>query len=197
MSNKLTQKAAELFDTIEKWDAFLELAAMQKSILLHWLEEATHDLRNSYRVDPDGKWEMAPWDNGVDTKWYLKEMGPKSLLIGFGWRYGFYLYLEGEQKFNSDLISERLLDDEFSKLRALFQKGEILTDRLAKCHEIRNFQFGSPHDGNLSETDMAWYAGNQRKEFLEQALKKAEQFTHDKEMTELIRKLNAEARLES
>jgi hypothetical protein len=73
----------------------------------------------------------------------------------------------------------------FDRIDAPFPGSEL--------SEMRNFKFGTAHDGNYSEYDLAWHASHQMDSFVDQAIAKIERFTTNPEVTELLRQLNQTA----
>ena len=71
MNEKLLQQAMEMFDSQEKWDAFLELCYKKDEIRNRWLNELKNRLKQMFGsiVDTD-KWQFNEW-----VRIYPKELG--------------------------------------------------------------------------------------------------------------------------
>ena len=60
--------------------------------------------------------------------------------------------------------------------------------------ERRNFTFGLPNDGQLTERELVWAAAKYEDEFVRQAVEKIERFTKNPEVTQQIRELTQMAK---
>lgn len=193
MEPHLIKKASEWFDSIEKWQAFLELADAREDIFEYWYIEATKHLRNQWAVKHHTAWEMAAWDNARDTWWYLTEFGPNSVGIGFGWRYSWCLHSRGTYE-SRIALQDALEQDKYAAIRNAFgivhdQRGSFQGIALAQ-HQSFKFETGADTQKNVDM--LGWHAGHKRDEFLKQAMAKVNAFTNDTVITKLMMALNNE-----
>jgi hypothetical protein len=199
MQKELIQAAAGLFPTFEHWQSFLELSQGIDSIKNYWFVEATTTIRRHFMETLSPDWCCDSWGSpDRDTRWFLKEFGPESLGITYGWYYQLHLRFGfGTPGFKTELVSRLLKEKgEYRPIHLAFERidppyqGSLLA-------EIGNFRFGSAYDGNFALEDkdgcLGWYASHRLNEFVDQAVKKVERFTNTPEVTKLIRKLNQAA----
>lgn len=196
IEQKLVQKAQAIFDTFDKWNAFLEIEHLRGAITERWFEIGTKKLREYFTQNHSEGWRWKEWDNARDTKWYLEEYGPDSLVVGFGWRYELHLYLKEGEQFDTSTVDKLLQTSKYAKLIAPFGPNAIFNGGSGSRVKDSNFDFAfnSINDGDIPQDELAWYAAHQTDEFVRQAASKIEQFTRNEEMTYLIASLNAEAK---
>jgi len=190
MNKELFRETHNLFDTPEKWNAFVELSNFRGEIEFKWLANATQKVRKHFLDHPPEYWTFESWDNDVDTRWHLSEFGRSSLAVGFGWNYQFLLHLIDFEKFDSELITENLRTEKFSPILRCFDRIDRQFETNAKALEYQNFHFGSTNDGRIPVSELAWYAAHETDQFVAQAIEKVERFTNDSMITGLMRELN-------
>jgi len=195
MQNELIHAASKLFPTFEHWQSFLELSNNREAIMEHWYVEATSKIRHHFResLPPESEWAYEAWGNrDLDTRWFLKEFGPDSIFVSYGWRYELHLTHHNNPKFNAQFVSSLIQKNDYRPIQQAFDR---IDERLngAELREVRNFKFGTAHDGNYSDYDLAWHAAHQMDLFVDQAIAKIEKFTNNPEVTKLLRQLNQTA----
>jgi hypothetical protein len=198
MQKELINDASKLFPSFEHWQSFLELSESREHIKEFWFVEATNKIRRHFMETLPPEWDCERWGaTSRDTRWFLREFGSDSLSVCFAWCYQLHLILHNHQKFNAQSVA-RLLKESGD-----YRPIHLAFDRIDQPHsgselrEMRNFKFGTAHDGNFSEWDLAWHAGNRTETFVDQAIAKIERFTKSPEVTELLRQLNQTALNES
>ncbi len=177
----------ELFPSIEHWTAFLELVDMKDGMVRACLARVTSRIRHHFDENPSEgwAWDCAPnADRDADTIWYLKDYGPASLRLMFGWRYELQLRPENFGCYQSMNKSQfDAVKSGFARIDRYMQGGSIFMEK-------RNFSFGLPNDGHLTQRDLVWVAARFEDEFVKQAIEKIERFTRNQTMTAAIYELN-------
>lgn len=182
------------FPAVEDWNAFLELSNQRSKISHEWLRAATTSLRDHLTKNTPKEWLCSAWGSDTDIKLHLCEFGTDSVFIGYGWEYELYLYLDNQNKFDSDKINTLLRTSEFNPILNALDRIDKSFGPEAKVMSYRNFSFGSPNDGNISVDELAWYVGNRSEEFVQQAIAQIEKFTKNEEVTRLLGELNRRSR---
>lgn len=198
MQKELINTASELFPTFEHWQSFLELSNSRDAIMESWYIEATARIRRHFMETLPPEWACEAWGaTNRDTRWFLREFGPESLVVSYGWHYRLDLRLSDRQKFNAQTISKLLKESTYTPIHLAFDRIDRRFDWGSELIEIGNFKFGIANDGNFSPHDLAWHARHQIDIFAEQAIAKIERFTNSQRVTELLKQLNQVARNES
>jgi len=204
MQKELMNQTMAMFDSAKKWNAFVELSNMRQSIEREWFLKIKTPLMTHFKKNLSDRWGCESCGNsGYDMRWYLKGFGKNSLALATWWTYTFCLHLEDVSTFNSELVTNRLKDPEYEEILLAFDRiDQPPPDQKFKVLEIRNYHFSDagddcPYNGcfdGVSIADLAWYAGNQTDEFVRQIISKVERFTNDQKVTDLLYKLNQEAK---
>lgn len=194
MTEEMLQKAMALFDTPEKWNAFVELSHERDFIRNRWFKKLQQKLVSlSFADDEHPEWICSIW-NDWDIEWRLKSFDNKYLSFhtwaGFncrlwirnvddGTREKVYAYLESDVRF-SQMCS-------FYELVNINKKpSEVPWD----AHFIFNF---SKDFNNRSWDAMvrsfAWHAGNDTDNVARQIMEQVDKI-RTPEMTDLFRKVD-------
>lgn len=186
MNEELLQKAMLLFDTPEKWNAFVELANNKDEIHNRWwksLQNAVyqHELRE---LNPD--WGITIWSD-CDIKWFIKDNTDKFLVIQFTKEYFRVFSNFGALDINK--VNELIKDPRFDCIRNAFDRIDG-TNHETLAWEYRNFSFGTIFDCKFPNSSiLSWYAGNKTDEFADQLIRKVRKL-QTPEITELFREIN-------
>ena len=119
MNEELLQQAMLLFDTAEKWNAFVELLNRNGEIQNRWWKslQSTVYQRELKESNPD--WDIYIWNNW-DIKWFIKGESPNSLVIHF-WGDTFRVFSNsGALEFNK--VNELIKDPRFDCIRNAFDR---------------------------------------------------------------------------
>lgn len=192
MSREFLNEAIKLFDTPEKWSSFIELSNKKMDIRHEWFNKAKIALVDYFIKDTVEGWSIANW-NTWDYRWFLKDYGKESLCI---WMYGnrIGLWLNGNL-FDSAKANYLLNTEQYSNLLSIFRPDEISQNDW-KIIETGNFIFNSSFDGNFTEDELAWYAGNRTEEYIIQIAEKVNRIRKNPELTQLLRELNEKCKRE-
>ena len=199
MQKELLNQAIALFDSPEKWNAFVELANQKEAMKWNYLQKLKQPLVHYFVSNPVEGWVCEPWGNqNYDLRWYLADFGKNSLGLAVGWTFEFHLRLEDPIGFDSQKIDE-LLKADYSMLLSAFDRIDRQFETHTKAMEVRNYTFGSQYDFNFDNSSidkMAWFAGNKTDDFVAQIIKKVERFRQDKALTRMLYDLNSKAKIE-
>jgi hypothetical protein len=97
----LTNKAALIFDTHEKWESFNELIKTKDEIIKLWYDQLKTKMVNKIQIDD--RWEERYFGTGV--KWFLKDFDEYHISIWLEKEY-FSLYSDSNYIDNSKVYSE-------------------------------------------------------------------------------------------
>lgn len=193
MNQHLINKAADLFQDVESWEAFLELITVKGHITETWYKSATMVLRQKYNEEPIPGWNMCAWDGSErDTWWYLDSFGANSIGIGFGWR---YVLCFGHFNYRTDYnhkLGEMLNNLKYKRIREAF-RGDYKSpgDYNFVFSQAKYFPFNGSEPKEVDDDVLAWYAGKNTENFVNQALEKVRAF-QSSEVTQLFTELNQE-----
>ena len=197
MQKELINQALALFDTPEKWNAFVEIANQKDNMRDHWLQKAKQPLLEYFMAKPTDGWVCEPWgDNKYDLRWYLAAFGRDSLALATGWRFQFTLHVKDLAAYDEKVINN-LLRTTHSPLLAAFGRVDQQFETEKKATENRNYYFGSPYDSNFGDSNLdklAWFVGNRTEEFARQIIAKVEAFTTNPELTRMLYEVNEKSR---
>ncbi len=192
MHQEEIRQAVKLFDTAEKWDAFLALSNQKENLRNEMQRSAYERIKNHYYVKSNNapKWSYKPLNPlGISMSWYLTEFGENSICLVMGWNGQLVLEARGGDRYNQVVEAGRLLKN--GKFGLLFTclRVDAETDGQYLAGEEYNFSFGSTNDGRFNDFSLAWYAHYQPEEFLKQVVEKIARF-QTPEMTALLTELN-------
>jgi hypothetical protein len=194
IQKELLNQAIEIFDTPEKWNAFVELSNQKEAIKWIYFQKLKHPLLNYFNANPVDGWICEPWGNPLyDLRWYLKDFGKNSLALAIGWTFEFHLHIEDTINFDSLKIND-LLKSDYSILLSAFDRIDRQFENNVKAMESRHYHFDSPFDFNFDNShidNLAWFAGNKTQMFADQIIKKVDRFRKDKNLTKLLYDINS------
>ena len=78
----IEEQTAKIFDTPEKWEAYLDLVSHKERIIQMWNNRLSEKIKQHYSNEDSQEWGFHVEDNN-DFRWYLKEFGYNSLLLCF------------------------------------------------------------------------------------------------------------------
>ena len=189
MNQELLKQAKAMFDSPEKWNAFLELVCQKDEIRNQWYQKLKEEANKKFSTDEfvEG-WVFNSW--GVwDLHWYQKEHGDKSIGLLIGWWGEMTLYCNSDF-YDTVKIHDLLRTERFAPLLSCFNRIDRFYEGGRLAIEMRNFSFGSPHDTKFDTDRLSWYAGNQTDDFLNQLVEKVNRYRKNEEMNSLLHELN-------
>lgn len=189
MNQELIEQAKAMFDSPEKWNAFLELVWQKDTIRNQWFaklkEEANKMFSTVERVDG---WDFKYWGTW-NMEWYQKEHGERSIALWF--EDGQISLWCDESFFDITQIYEQLKSEKFSPLINSFSRIDNSFEGGYLVKEIRNYSFNSPYDTKFDLDRLSWFAGNETGNFLNQIAEKVNRFRKNTEINLLLNELNS------
>ena len=186
------RQAVKLFDTADKWNAFLALSAQKDNLRNEMQRGAYERIKNHYYIKSNSapEWSYKPLNPvEISMSWYLTEFGENSICLVLGWGGQLVLEARGGDRFNLVGEAGRLLKHEKFGLLFTCLRVDAETDGQYLAGEEYNFSFGSANDGRFNGLSLAWYAHYHPEEFLTQVVEKISRF-QTPEMTALLIELN-------
>lgn len=190
------KQAVNLFDTPEKWQAFLELATDKDKLSKAMHQTAYEHLKayflREYRISG---WTYKPLDNETQSMiWYLGEYGENSICLEYGWQGQLTLEARGGETYTKVKQAAQLLETEqFTSLLAAFERIDEKGNGIYLANEAYNFSFGTLSDTRFDPAQLAWYGHFETEKFLAQIQVKIARF-QTPEMTALLGELNQRTR---
>lgn len=189
MNQELLKKAKAMFDSPEKWNAFLELVWQKDEIRNQWFIKLKEETAKKFATDEfvEG-WVFNTW--GVwDMHWYQKDHGDKSISLLLGW-WGEMTLNCNSDHYDTIKIQELLRTEKFAPLLTCFSRIDRHFEGGRIAIEMRNFSFGSAYDTKFNTDKMGWYAGNRTEDFVKQIADKVNKYRKDEKMNSLLHELN-------
>jgi len=194
MEKETVEKVNEFFSEKDLWLSFWNLAGQRKDIRNLWWKTFKESMDKCFTVDNviEG-WSYISSGN-MEFRWFLKGFDETSLhLIFRDWNEKYSLLLWADPKYYDTKEIDRLLEQEeyLPIIFAFKRRDSIPSNSNVKVAEKGNFSFGDdPMNGDFEVTRLAWYANYKTDEFLSQIITKIDRFRKDKEVTDLLRKIN-------
>ena len=156
-TQKYLEQAKEIFNSFEKWNAFLELYKIKDQLRGLWFQELEDAVCRKVNCIPDlkNKWSFRK-DQINSYGWYINEHGEDSLLVCFDYNQ-FCIYIDGEEYDRVGIIEKYRKTKLFN---LYFNDNEIITNskyRAAKKNII-NINGISDYDS------LAYYANKKSSE---------------------------------
>lgn len=192
MQTEEINQAVQLFDTTEKWTAFLALTSQKENLRQSMYRTAFVRISNYFQKEgiADG-WSYKPLDpSELSMVWYLTQYGEFSVCLVLAWQGEFVVEARGGN--NSNKVSEAatlFYSPEFSPLRSCLERIDKGADGHYLAREKFNFSFGTPSDTRFGPFRLAWHAQFQTEELLAQVVAKVARF-QTPEMTAILGELN-------
>lgn len=185
MNQELVDKAQALFDSAEKWNAFMELHSAKDDIKFFWFKKMRIALTEYfYTTGRMSRWSSRGWDTW-DMCWYVQEIGEDFMSLWFRDGNRLMLWVKPE-KYNVAKVTELLKSEKYAELISQLRPDEsFLGGNIIS--EIGNFEFGTaPHNGNFGVTHLSWHAGHDIKGFTDQLEEKVNRYRKSEKLTDLI-----------
>lgn len=179
------QKLISIFDSSEKWDAFIELDKSKDKIVKYWQKIFLEKIRKKVEENKSSDWKFRYWRE-FSYGWYLEKSGPESL----------YLLLEdncfsiwiNSNYFNSQLIAEQY---KTSRLFSFFHSSEISNGGNYLAKKEHYFK-----DDNIFDINhISWFMGNDNQEFIDKLYEDLSSFMDNEEIISLFKEINENARI--
>ncbi|MBF9239516.1 hypothetical protein I2I05_19135 [Hymenobacter sp. BT683] len=180
-----------LFDTPDKWNAFLELSRQTDRLKRMMTRPAVERADRYFQLEhPKPKWSFRQFSpDEFSMVWYLTEYGEYSICLVFHWD-GIFV-LEARGGCNDVAKTTALLQEaRFRILLECFERIDTWWDNHLLAKEKFNFSFGTSADGHYGPFRLAWHAHYNTESLINQLGRKLAPF-QTPEMTQLLSELNA------
>jgi len=190
MNEELLQKAMQMFDTPEKWNAFCELMNRNGEIQNRWWKNLQTEIYQRELSTGNPDWDIKIW-NFIEIKWFMRGENESSLLIYFR-ADGLRIYFNNNY-LDVDKVNDLIKDQRFNIIKTCLEFDG--SDSNTICWEERRFYFGNDtYKGKFrDDRTLAWYAGNRTKEFADQVIEKVRKIQIP-EITALFKEINEKCR---
>ena len=190
MNEELLQKAMQLFDTAEKWNAFCELMNRNGNIQNRWWKKLQTEVYKREQISGMPDWNICIWNNW-DIMWYLKGETDKTICVHF-WGDTFRVFY-GYGDLDINKVNELLKVTKFDVIKSCIDRIDG-SDSQTICWEHRNFSFDTPYDTCFPDArTLSWYAGNETEKFADQLIAKVRKF-QTPEITALFKEIDENCR---
>jgi len=179
MNDELLKKAAELFDTPDKWNAFCELCRRKCEIENYWWRKLHQKIVQLEKENGMPDWDICVNDENI--WWYIKGENDDTLLINF-WKEDTRVYYE--DGLNSNEVKKYLKNPKIEAIKNCFDRNEGSDEKEVICLEKHNSSFGD----KVSEQTFLWFSGNKTEELADQIIAKVRKF-QTPEITALFKEI--------
>lgn len=192
MTPELLTQATNIFDSYDKWNAFIELSNVRNLIKDRYFEELKLGLSKHFINDVRQDWLFRP-DHQYQYRWYLKDYGAESICILMNINH-IYLWCN-PQLFDANLIKEYLNSPEYLSIFSCFDFTDTLSSPNLHhfCEERHRFNFNDstsyPTNNEINHDKLSWFAGNKTEEMVQQIAVKINRF-RTPEISKLLLELN-------
>lgn len=184
-NNKYLEKITQIFDTHEKWVAFLELNGCKEQIINSWYDNLNKIIRERIKneININNFWSEKYWHPKC-FGYYIKSYGQGSLILLYE-RNSFSLYSDLHYKLNDrrDKLSETILFNSFFDNAEVIKYGPYLVTKsdIININEYNNVDI------------IAWFAQKNSKEiesFSEKVIQIFKYFMCNSEIITKIEEIN-------
>jgi hypothetical protein len=191
MNQELLNQAKAMFDSPEKWNAFLELLWQKDNIKNQWYLNLKEDITKTFSTDFFSKdWDIKIRGN-FSYQWFLKAYGENSISI---WIEDGILSLFASDAHDIEEVYKLIKSENFAPLVNCFKRIDVSYQGGYIIKEERNFSFGTSTDERFDFEKLAWFAGYRTKEFTKQIADKVNRFRLNEDVTNLLSELNRQTR---
>lgn len=185
MNEELLQKAMQLFDTAEKWNAFIELVNRNNDIQSKWWKKLQLEVYDREQKNGNSDWDIST-NNNWDIKWFIKGEPNNTICVHF-WGDSFRVFYNWGG-LDIEKVNELIKDPRFDKIKSCMDRIDG-SNHETICWETRNFGFGTIYDFCFpNHQTLSWYAGNETMKFADQLIAKVRKF-QTPEITELFKEI--------
>lgn len=188
MENKsYLQQSSKIFDSSEKWTAFIELYKLKDQLKNLWFQELQNSvkIKINTEIDTNNKWTFKTWTPN-SYGWYMDSYGENSLVILYENNHC-CLYTESINKLS--LIIDKYM--ETSLFNSYFEKAEKNKTSKYLAKKQNAITINGQNDIDL----IAWYACKEHSDhqlFVDEICKFFGHFISDPIISEIIEEFNKE-----
>lgn len=187
MNQELLKQAKALFDSPEKWNAFLELVWQKDAIRAQWYQALKEEIDKAFKTN----YFADAWDfkirGSFSYQWFLKAHTENSISL---WFEDGIFSLFASDSHDIEEIYKLIKTETFAPLTNCFERIDNSFQGGYIIKEERNFSFGNPYDSRFDVDRLSWFAGNKTTDLAIQIAEKVNKFRLDKQMTQLLSELN-------
>lgn len=198
MDQEEINHAVQLFNTPEKWAAFVTLSRQLDNLKRSMTRTAISRANTYFQFEHAAPgWSFKQLNpNDFAMIWYLTAFGDGSICLVFSWSGEFVLEVRGNNTHDVEMATRLLKEQKFSALMSCFERVDVWWENRFMGREKFNFSFGSASDGQFGPMRLAWYAQYETGKLLDQLQVKVARF-QTPAMTELLAELNQLTRLKA
>lgn len=195
MQQILINQSMVMFDTPEKWNAFLELHSIKDLIKNQWYEKLRISLLSRFNKDEAmDKWKFSFSNGHQDYRWYLAEFNSESLCLRTCNLTTFGLWFNPGNH-DSKKIYNLLHTSKYSIILDILRPDQLFPANDWVLQETGNFSFNSPYNSQFNEEHLSWFAGNETDKLTDQIVEKINRFRKDETITGLIAEINRDTKI--
>ena len=189
-------EALKLFDTADKWHAFIELSHRKDLIRDGFSQQLQCEIMKRFGAGIIDKWDCSRHTCIPDVRWDIKDFGKEGIGIVMGWGCTINLHLWNMELFDLQKATKLLNDAKYEKIVTAFwetSEGTLIPNSQRLIAGKRNYKFDEncPFNGNFEWDHLAWYIKNDTR-FVEQVADKINYLTS--KLTSFIYDLNVECK---
>jgi len=193
MSQDLISEAMNIFDSFEKWEAFLTLYDSRDELKRRYYQDFKRDLNKHFGKNNVNNWSFsAPYNE--QFRWYLTSLTQESICIL--WYVDGLVLWANPSNFNLPLAKDLLSTPEYSAILDCFENLDSLSMPHAHhlVEEKHRYSFHNNsivYDGTVESNlyKLGWLARSRSSELITQLEKKIARF-QTTEITDLLLELN-------
>jgi hypothetical protein len=181
----------KIFDTQEKWNAFIELSNERQIIIQKWrliLKEAV--IQYFTNIDIVDGWAFYSSKDGEAFKWYLTEIGEESISLVFN-RTGELILCCDSNLFYFDEIAMVLKSEKYKPLIEGINYLSTSQYTTFPIESIARYFVLHKHVNEINyQQQFAWKAGNETEKIVTEIAKMVNRVRKDSNLTQLLSSLN-------
>ena len=191
MNQELLNQTKAMFDSPDKWNAFLEILYEKDNIRNQWYLNLKEDITKTFSTDYFSKeWDIKIRGN-FSYQWFLKAYGENSISL---WIEDGILSLFASETHDIEEVYKLIKSENYAPLVNCFTRIDVSFQGGYIIKEERNFTFGVSTDERFDFEKLAWFAGNKTKELTKQIVDKVNRFRLNEEITNLLSELNRQTK---
>jgi hypothetical protein len=191
MNEELLKQTESLFDSPQKWSAFIELMDRSGEMQNRWLKRLQQEVSQREKKDLDSNWNIYVGDN-CEIRWHIKGEANNTFIIHF-WGKESCLGVHNDGALDADKVEDLIQESRFDIIKDGFDRIGEWDKSNNTMEEHGNFKFDSIHNGRFTDKILVWYAGNKTKEFADQLIRKVRKL-QTPEIKELFKEINAKCK---
>jgi hypothetical protein len=192
MTQELITQAINMFDSYDKWNAFIELSNSRSDIRKRYFEKLKLGLLKHFTDNYREQWQFAAI-LPEQYRWFIKDYGQESICLL--WRTNDLVLWCNPQFFNATEARDLLNTPDFNSIFGCFDNIDTLSTPYLHhfCEERHRYNFDDLTSYSATNEEnhdkLSWFAGNKTNEMIKQIADKINKF-RTPEITEMFIDLN-------